>query len=81
MAIISTLIGGICGFLAFVIAWLFFDVGLLPALGLYMIVGTGLTIALIIACLSWQALCKLSLVRVALRPYSVQSQSLSKPRS
>lgn len=56
MAIISTLIGGVCGFITFLTALIFFNVGFLSALGLYALVGLGLTGLLITAALTWRAL-------------------------
>ncbi len=56
MAIISTMIGGVCGFLTFLSALFFFDFGVWSALALYIGVGIGLTATLIVTCLFWQAL-------------------------
>lgn len=84
MAIISTLIGGVCGFLAFVTAWLFFDVGFLPALALYAGVGFSLTATLIFAGISWKAAKKLQSARAAVHPCTVQApagHNLSKHRN
>ncbi|WP_300060930.1 hypothetical protein [uncultured Roseobacter sp.] len=49
MAIISTLIGGFCGFITFLTALVFLNVGFLTALGLYVLVGLSLTVLLMMA--------------------------------
>ncbi|WP_299829057.1 hypothetical protein [uncultured Roseobacter sp.] len=72
MAIISTLIGGVCGFLAFVSALVFFKVSFLTALGVYVLVGLGLTATLIIACVTWQAIVKSPSPRPTMVPYSAR---------
>ncbi|MDW3180995.1 MULTISPECIES: hypothetical protein [unclassified Roseobacter] len=70
MAIISTLVGGLCGFFTFLLALVFFEVSFLTALGLYVLVGLGLTATLIIAGMTRQAMTKSPPQRPALLPYS-----------
>lgn len=70
MAIISTLVGGLCGFFTFLLALVVFDASFLAALGLYVLVGLGLTVMLIIAGVTWQAIMKSPSQRPALLPYS-----------
>lgn len=54
MAIISTLIGGVGGFVAFLAALTIFKTGFVPALGAYLLVGFGLSTTLMLAWLTWQ---------------------------
>ncbi|MCV3271474.1 hypothetical protein [Roseobacter sinensis] len=63
----SALVGGVGGFITFVTAMIFFNVGFLTALGLYALVGLGLTGLLITAGLT-------------IRHLSAQSVSSTSPR-
>ncbi|GFE50653.1 hypothetical protein So717_24060 [Roseobacter cerasinus] len=54
MAIISTLIGGVSGFAAFLAALTIFNVGFVPAVGAYLLVGFGVSAMLIVGCLTYQ---------------------------
>lgn len=66
MAIISTLIGGVTGFFSFLCALVVFDFSFLQALALYVGVGFGLTLSLILAALSWRSVARLSRYRPGL---------------
>ncbi|WP_299854126.1 hypothetical protein [uncultured Roseobacter sp.] len=54
MAIVSTLFGGICGFVAFICAALVFDVGILSALNLYALTGISISACLIASTAIWR---------------------------
>lgn len=59
MAVISTLLGGVCGFLTFVTSLVFFDVSLTVAFGFYVLSGLFITlgsITLVLAARSIPAL-------------------------
>jgi len=47
MAIISTILGGVGGFLFFLFSLFYFDFGLLPAVGVYLASGLVLTTSII----------------------------------
>lgn len=68
MAVIATLVGGICGFFTFVFALMFSDVSFWAALGLYVLVGLSITTTLILAAMAVQALGKLTAPRPAMVP-------------
>ncbi|QJF50086.1 hypothetical protein [Roseobacter ponti] len=56
MAVISTLLGGVCGFLTFVTSLIFFDVSLPTAFGLYVLSGLCVTLGSITLVLAMRSL-------------------------
>jgi hypothetical protein len=54
MAIVSSLIGGLSGFFAFLCAFFVFDQSILASLALYITVGSMLTLGLIATALIWR---------------------------
>ena len=83
MAIISALIGGVCGFLTFLTALMFFEASFLAALGLYAAVGIGVMATLVVVGLAWQAAVKLAAPRQSIMSCPVRipaGSALSKNR-
>lgn len=60
MAILATLIGGIAGLISFACAVIVYDMSVLCALGVYVAVGTCLTLGLIAVALFWRSCLKIT---------------------